>query len=87
LKNKFLDYESRVRLNKTVFYVVTAPYTLGEVNGQIAICFNEQQKKDLVRLNKTVFYVVTAPYTLGEVNGQIAICFNEQQKKDLKFPG
>ena len=47
LKNKFLDYESRVRLNKTVFYVVTAPYTLGEVNGQIAICFNEQQKKDL----------------------------------------
>ena len=47
MKNKFLDYESRVRLNKTVFYVVTAPYTLGEVNGQIAICFNEQQKKDL----------------------------------------
>jgi transposase len=27
--------------------VLTAPYTLGEIKGEIAICFNEQQKKDL----------------------------------------
>ncbi len=46
-KNEFLDYKYRVRLNRTVFYVLTAPYTLGEVKGEIAICFNEQQKKDL----------------------------------------
>lgn len=46
-KNEFLDYKYRVRLNRTVFYVLTAPYTLGEIKGEIAICFNEQQKKDL----------------------------------------
>ena len=46
-KNNFLNYESRVRLNKAAFYVSTVPYTLGEVKGEIAICFNEQQKKDL----------------------------------------
>jgi transposase len=46
-KKEFLHYESRVRLNKTAFYVSTVPYTLGAVKGAIAICFNEQQKKDL----------------------------------------
>jgi hypothetical protein len=46
-QNEFLDYKYRVRLNKTIFYVLTAPYTLGEVKGEIAICFNGQQKRDL----------------------------------------
>lgn len=46
-QKEFLNYDSRVRLNKTAFYVLTVPYSLGEVKGEIAICFNEQQKKDL----------------------------------------
>ena len=44
---EFVSYKNRVRLNKTVFYIVVKPYTLGEVKGTIAICFNEQQRKDL----------------------------------------
>lgn len=44
---EFVNYKNRVRLNKTIFYIVVKPYTLGEVKGTIAICFNEQQRKDL----------------------------------------
>jgi hypothetical protein len=42
-----VSYKNRVRLNKNIFYVVVQPYTLGDVKGTIAICFNEQQRKDL----------------------------------------
>ena len=44
---EFVNYKNRVRLNKTIFYIVVKPYTLGEVKGTITICFNEQQRKDL----------------------------------------
>lgn len=43
----FLQYENRIRLNKSIFYVIIKPYTIGSVRGKIAICFNEQQRKDL----------------------------------------
>lgn len=44
---KFLDYKNRVRLQKTVFYVIARPYSVGTIRGRIALCFNEQQRKDL----------------------------------------
>ncbi|GAG01732.1 unnamed protein product, partial [marine sediment metagenome] len=43
----FLQFENRIRLNKSIFYVITKPYTIGSAKGKIAICFNEQQRKDL----------------------------------------
>jgi transposase len=46
-QNKFIQIENRVRLNKTVFYVVTTPHEIGNVSGTLAVCFNEQQRKDL----------------------------------------
>jgi hypothetical protein len=51
---EFVSYKNRVRLNKNVFYIVVKPYTLGEVKGTIAICFNEQQRKDLKNLVTTI---------------------------------
>ena len=44
---KFLSYRNRVRLQKTVFYVIMKPYAVGGIRGRIALCFNEQQRKDL----------------------------------------
>jgi transposase len=34
-------------LKKTIFYVVTVPHEIEGVKGTLAVCFNEQQKKDL----------------------------------------
>ena len=42
-----VDFKNRVKLNKTVFYVVSRPYSIGKVNGTIAFCYNEQLKSDL----------------------------------------
>ena len=46
-RNEFLQYKNRIRLKKTVFYVIVQPFILGEIRGKIAMCFNEQQRKDL----------------------------------------
>lgn len=46
-KDDFLQYENRIRLNRSIFYVITKPYDIGGVCGTIAICYNEQQRKDL----------------------------------------
>jgi transposase len=43
----FLDYTKRVRLQKTIFYVIIRPYKVGVIEGRLALCFNEQQRKDL----------------------------------------
>jgi transposase len=43
----FIQFGNRVHLNKTIFYVVTRPHTIDGVKGTLAICFNEQQRKDL----------------------------------------
>ena len=43
----FIQINNRVHLNKTIFYVVTYPHTIDGVEGTLAVCFNEQQRKDL----------------------------------------
>ena len=43
----FIKMSNRVRLNKTTFYVITTAYQLEGVKGTLALCFNEQQRKDL----------------------------------------
>jgi transposase len=46
-RSTFIQFANRVHLNKTIFYVITLPYTIDDVPGTLAICFNEQQRKDL----------------------------------------
>jgi transposase len=43
----FLKYPHRVRSNKTVFYVITKPYSLGGIKGKLAFCFNERLRRDI----------------------------------------
>ncbi len=48
IKNgSFTCFKNRVRLNESVFYVISKPHSIGDVKGTLAICFNEQQKRDL----------------------------------------
>ena len=47
LQASFLQYRNRVRLQKTIFYVITKSHTIGGINGRVAFCFNGQLKKDL----------------------------------------
>jgi transposase len=46
-QNTFIHFSNRVHLNKTIFYVVPLPHTIDGVKGTLALCFNEQQRKDL----------------------------------------
>jgi len=46
-RHPFVKMANRVRLNKTVFYVVTTPYRIEGVKGTLAVCFNEQQQREL----------------------------------------
>lgn len=46
-RNKIVQIANRIRLNKTIFYVMTIPYAIEGTKGTLAICFNEQQKRDL----------------------------------------
>jgi transposase len=41
------QFDNRVRLNDTIFYVVSKPYTIGDVKGTIAFCFNERQQRTI----------------------------------------
>ena len=43
----FIQINNRIHLNKTIFYVVTYSHTIDGVEGTLAVCFNEQQRKDL----------------------------------------
>ena len=43
----FLQLKNRVKLNKSIFYVVTRPHVIGNIHGTLAICFNEQKRYDL----------------------------------------
>jgi transposase len=45
--NEFISLENRVSLNKTIFYVLDMSYEIQGVKGTLAVCFNEQQRKDL----------------------------------------
>jgi len=46
-RERFLEYRNRIRLQKTVFYAIRKSYVVGTIRGRIALCFNEQQRKDL----------------------------------------
>ena len=46
-EQNIMDFKNRVRLAKTIFYVQTVPYRIGEVAGRLAFCFNEQKRNDL----------------------------------------
>ena len=46
-KRQFIQLDNRVRLNKNIFYVITQPYEMGEVEGTLAWCYNEKQQRDL----------------------------------------
>jgi transposase len=41
------EFDNRVRLNETIFYVVTKAYELDGVKGELALCFNEQKQRGL----------------------------------------
>ena len=41
------EFDNRVRLNETIFYVVTRAYELDGVRGELALCFNEQKRRRL----------------------------------------
>jgi transposase len=43
----FASYKNRVKLNGNVFYSVAMPYEIAGVKGKIAICFNEQRKREV----------------------------------------
>jgi transposase len=45
--DRFVDIENRVRLRKTIFYVDARPYSIEGVSGAIAVCFNDQLRKDI----------------------------------------
>ena len=45
--NRFVHISNRVCVRKNVFYVVTVPYSIDGVDGTLAVCFNEQQKREL----------------------------------------
>lgn len=48
LKGKHLvQLDNRVRLNETIFYVMTRSYAIDDVRGALMLCFNEQQRRDL----------------------------------------
>jgi len=46
-KEKLTIIDNRVELNKTIFYVITRPYTINGVKGELALCFNQQQQVKL----------------------------------------
>jgi transposase len=45
--NQFVDIQNRVRLRKTIFYVVARPYRIEGISGTVAVCFNDQLRKDI----------------------------------------
>jgi len=40
-----VEFDNRVRLNETIFYVATKAYELDRVKGEVALCFNEQKQR------------------------------------------
>lgn len=46
-KRKFVNIENRVKLRKSNFYVCSIPYTIDDVHGTLAVCFNSAQKHDI----------------------------------------
>jgi len=46
-QRRFIHISNRVRLQKTVFYVLRVAYHIDDVAGTLAVCFNEQQQREL----------------------------------------
>lgn len=46
-ETRLVRLNNRVRLNKTIFYVRSVPHRLQTVMGTLALCLNEQQRRDL----------------------------------------
>jgi transposase len=46
-QRRFIHISNRIRLQKTVFYVLQVPYRIEEVSGTLVVCFNEQQQREL----------------------------------------
>jgi len=44
-EEEFIHIDNRVKLGKSVFYVVTTPFKIEDVEGTLAVCFNEQQRR------------------------------------------
>ncbi len=43
----FASYKNRVKLDGGVFYCVAMPYRLADIQGRIAVCYNEQRKREV----------------------------------------
>jgi transposase len=52
---ELMTLENRVELNKTIFYVITRPYTINGVKGELALCFNQQQQLKLRESRRSEF--------------------------------
>jgi transposase len=46
-QRRFIQISNRVRLKKAVFYVVRIPHQIEGISGMLAVCFNEQQQREL----------------------------------------
>lgn len=46
-QNDLIQLKNRVRLTKLIYYVTTIPYMIDGINGTLALCFNEEQRKGL----------------------------------------
>ncbi len=43
----FLTLKNRIKLNRTIFYVKTMPYSIGDISGKVSFCFNERKAREL----------------------------------------
>ena len=46
-KKNFVNIGNRVQLKKSNFYVCCIPYTIDDLHGRLAVCFNNAQKQEL----------------------------------------
>jgi transposase len=46
-EERLIQLSNRVRLNKTIFYLTTVPYAVDAIEGTLALCFNERQRRIL----------------------------------------
>lgn len=46
-ENSFLEYKNRVKLNRTVFYVVSVPHIFEGIKGKLTFCLNERLGRNI----------------------------------------
>jgi len=47
LKDKFIQIDNRVKLSKTIFYVISQRYKISNVYGKLLVCFNDKMRRDI----------------------------------------